>query len=368
MRSLFSKATSLRLSLSLNHFIAIFLLVVTSCGGGGGGDSEADPVGAFGVRREVIASNLSTVTGLAASPDGRIFISELAGTVRTWSSDAGISDPILTLAPSGGDGGEGILGIAADPEFPIKNFIYIYYSHPVFKDNQVLKYSFRNNSLEGGKLILRGIPIGGHNGGKLVFGRDRALYVTTGDSGDPARSQDLGSLAGKVLRLGSDGSALPDNPFGSSPVFAYGFRDIFGADLDPATGEIVITDNGPDCSDEINIVRGGGNYGWRPEQSCIDIDPQFIQPAARVATTVGITGAAFYQGAMFPELNGELLVGDFNTGSINRYRRSATNSSQFEFVGLLIGGTGEGVISVAVAPSGEIFIGTVTRLEHIVKG
>src|SRR5947207_4756321 len=101
-----------------------------------------------------------------------------------------------------------------------------------------------------------------HNGGALAFGSDGMLYVTVGESHEPTFAQDPSSIGGKVLRLMSDGSVPPDDPIAGNPLFTLGHRNSFGICVDPATGDLWETENGPTSDDEINLLRAGGNYGW----------------------------------------------------------------------------------------------------------
>jgi glucose/arabinose dehydrogenase len=136
-------------------------------------------------------------------------------------------------------------------------------------------------SVDGGRIstpvpVLTGIPKAStHNGGRLAFGPDGLLYVGTGDAADTRRSQDRGSLGGKVLRLRPDGSVPPDNPFGS-PVWSLGHRNVQGLGFDDA-GRLYATEFGQSTFDEVNLVRGGQNYGW-PVVEGRSSDSRYVNP------------------------------------------------------------------------------------------
>ena len=141
--------------------------------------------------------------------------------------------PILSLDVGWGEGG--LLGIAIDPNFSENHFIYLYFTHNDFLStkNKVVRYFESNLTLTENKVLIGNIPGGGvHDGGRIKFGPDGKLYITTGEAGNPNLSQDLNSLAGKILRINSDGSIPDDNPFPNSPVYSYGHRNPQGLDWD----------------------------------------------------------------------------------------------------------------------------------------
>ena len=126
----------------------------------------------------------------------------------------------------------------------------------------------RNNKIVDSKTVLDRIPASDlNNGGRLKFGPDGALYVSTGDSEIPELAQDAKSLAGKILRVNHDGTIPYDNPFPDSPVYSYGHRNIQGLAWHPLTEELFATEHGPSGNDEINIIEPGSNYGW-PLEVC----------------------------------------------------------------------------------------------------
>src|SRR5699024_10620118 len=107
---------------------------------------------------------------------------------------------------------------------------YLYAHLTTQADNRIVRYSMTGEpgtlELSAPDIIFVGIPAAGyHNGGRIAFGPDDMLYVTTGDALEPSRAQDLDSLAGKILRLTPDGDIPEDNPFEDSPVYSYGHRN-----------------------------------------------------------------------------------------------------------------------------------------------
>ena len=159
----------------------------------------------LGVKVETVAENLSIPWSIDFAYDGRIFFSERTGTLHVI--DKGVQKQILDLNVGGGEGG--MLGIALDPDFESNHYMYIYYTYnELFSTkNKLVRYVESNNSLTENKILLEDIPGASyHDGGRIKFGPDGKLYITTGDSGNPNLSQRLDSVAGKILRINSDGT------------------------------------------------------------------------------------------------------------------------------------------------------------------
>ncbi|MBD0292864.1 MAG: PQQ-dependent sugar dehydrogenase, partial [Jiangellaceae bacterium] len=141
----------------------------------------------------------------------------------------------------------------------------------------------------------------------LIFGPDGKLYIGTGDAGSPSRAQDRDSLGGKILRLEPDGSVPADNPFGDSPVFSYGHRNVQGLAFDD-DGNLWASEFGQNRWDELNLIRPGQNYGW-PEVEGIGDDDRFVNPVAQWSTDeASPSGIAFVRDTIFmAALRGERL-------------------------------------------------------------
>ncbi|MCS7184376.1 MAG: PQQ-dependent sugar dehydrogenase [bacterium] len=161
----------------------------------------------------------------------------------------------------------GLLGAEKHPEFEKNGYIYLYYTTRKANKliNRVERFILKNGTLKSEKVILDEIPAGYiHNGGRIKFGPDRLLYITTGDTGIKENSQDIKSLAGKILRIKDDGSIPLDNPFGNE-VYAYGIRNSQGIAWDDE-GMLWCIDHGRSGAktglDELNLVKKGANYGW----------------------------------------------------------------------------------------------------------
>ena len=152
-----------------------------------------------------------------------------------------------------------------------------------------------------------------HDGGRIAFGPDEKLYITTGDAVNPGWSQDLSSLAGKILRINSDGSIPDDNPFDSSAIFSYGHRNPQGIAWNDE-GMLVSSEHGPSGEmgyghDEINVIVKGKNYGW-PKVVGDSSDDSFVNPIIHSGEqTWAPSGMIFFDSDKISSLDGKFLVG-----------------------------------------------------------
>lgn len=222
---------------------------------------------------EVIAENLDAPwsivfvdqTPVISERDtGRIVELEENGTIRE----------LATVEQTTSPGEGGLLGLAVYDD-------QLYAHLTTQEDNRIVRYSINGEpgalELSDPDIIFVGVPAAGyHNGGRIAFGPDGMLYITTGDALEPSRAQDLDSLAGKILRITPDGDIPEDNPFKDSPVYSYGHRNPQGLawTLD---GTMYSSEFGEDTWDELNIIEPGGNYGW-PEVEGIGGDKNYIDP------------------------------------------------------------------------------------------
>ncbi len=226
-----------------------------------------------------LASGLATPWEIAPLPDGRILVTELPGRVRVIENGSLQPTPALNAAF------RKLLGLALDPNFSANGYVYLYigYGSGCSTDpattgckNRIDRYTLGGNSLGSPQTIFDNIPSdGNHDGGRIKFGPDGKLYVTTGDIHNPALPPDLNSLNGKILRLNADGSSPSDNPFFGQAgkrgeVYSYGHRHPQGIAWNGAN-ELYETEHGPSgeayaggqgSRDEINKIVPGGNYGW----------------------------------------------------------------------------------------------------------
>ena len=289
--------------------------------GGAGGTVAAEVVelpGGLGV--EPVVSGLEVPWDLAFTPDGRILITERTGRIRVVQDGALQEAPYATLDVFHRSEA-GLMGIALHPDFADNGYLYVCYTYREGRAtyNRIARLTDRGNRADDHHVVLDHIPGDTrHDGCRIRFGPDGYLYATTGDATEPALAQDLDSLAGKVLRLADDGSIPPDNPFPGSPVYTWGHRNPQGLDWHPVTGDLFITEHGPDRDDEVNILFPGQNYGW-PEVTGAPGDSRYVDSTLSLTPTVAIAGAAFVTGDSLPEAwRGNLVFAALKSSHLQR--------------------------------------------------
>jgi glucose/arabinose dehydrogenase len=229
-------------------------------------EMQAKPVGDFS---EVAAEGLDTPWGMVFLPDGGMLVTERPGRVRFIDKAGVLQNESVAVAGLGREFGEGgLMGIELHPEFEKNNFVYLYYSYAengIGTLNRVVRMRYVNGKLDEEKVMVDNIP-GAifHDGGRIKFGPDGYLYITTGDAQQPDLAQEINSLAGKVLRVTDEGGAVSDNPFGNL-VYSFGHRNSQGLAWNER-GELWSTEHGRSGAasglDEINLIEAGKNYGW----------------------------------------------------------------------------------------------------------
>ncbi|WP_273487816.1 PQQ-dependent sugar dehydrogenase [Roseateles chitosanitabidus] len=323
----------------------VVAVAATACGGGVSAEAEtALPTqpggGAAAPTMQTLNTGLDRPWGLAQLPDGQLLVTQKGGAVARLSAD-GKLQATLTGVPKVLDSGQGgLLGIAIDPDFTLAgaNWVYLSFSEPGSGTDagragtSVARGRLSGDALTDVQVIFRQSPkveSPGHYGSRLVFARDKTLYITTGERMKGAPAQDLQQTLGKVIRVNRDGGIPADNPKFSSPalpgIWSYGHRNIQGAALHPTTGELWITEHGPQGGDEVNIARAGQNYGWpvksygcpygSPVGEACRIGggthaPTYVEPLTTwTPLSIAPSGLTFYTGDMFPEWRGQLISG-----------------------------------------------------------
>jgi glucose/arabinose dehydrogenase len=269
-----------------------------------------------------------------------MLVTERPGRLRIVGADGAVGPALAGVPKVEAVNQGGLLDVAVDPGFPRNGLVYLSYTEP--RGEGVNATSVARGRLSGQGLldvqvIFRQQPAvaGGHHfGSRLVFARDGRLFVTLGDRGSQRdRAQTLDSHIGKVVRIEPDGSVPKDNPFlgkaGALPeIWSYGHRNIQGAALHPATGELWTNEHGPRGGDEINRTLAGRNYGWPlvthgTEYSGKSITdrtsaPGMESPAHHWTPSIAVSGLAFYDGQRFPGWRGNAFIGGLKSQQLVR--------------------------------------------------
>lgn len=267
----------------------------------------------LGVKVETVAENLTIPWSIDWTSDGMTLFTERNGNLRAIQNGQLLQEPLLSLGVGGVEGG--MLGVTVDPNYSDNHYIYVYYTYNEFlsTSNKLVRYQLENGVLNEDKVLIEGIPGGPfHDGGRIQFGPDGKLYITTGEAGNPDLSQDLNSLGGKILRINSDGTIPEDNPWENSPIYSIGHRNPQGLDWDDS-GNLVATEHGPSgwrgiAHDEINVILSGANYGW-PDVIGDETKEGLLNPILHTGDdTWAPSGAEFYYGDKIPQWYGKYFV------------------------------------------------------------
>ncbi len=363
------------------------LLLAIGCKGGADaaeapGATNAAPAG---VRFQVstVASGLAHPWGLAFLPDGQLLVTEREGRVRRVTSDGRVS-AALTGSPRtidvGGQGG--LLDVALDPDFAANRRVYFSFSErgegAERGRNGTSVWRARLNAdataLEEGQVIFRQRPkvdSSGHFGGRLVFDRHKALFLTLGDRQSRSEdAQDRDNHLGKVVRIDTEGRAPAGNPFlgqsGVAPeIWSLGHRNVQGAALHPGTGELWTHEHGPQGGDEVNLTRAGRNYGWPvitygcTYGLCQSIGEGQAKEGMEQPLTwwpkpsTAPSGMAFYTGERFPAWKGSLFVGALAGQVLWRLEVSGDKVLARE---ALLEGQGHRIRTVLQGPDGWLYL------------
>lgn len=332
-------------------------------------------------RAVTVATGLNVPVAFTFAADGRIiYVERSTGRVGILDPADGTDRTFFRVPDVTADGERGTLGVALPPGWPADPSVYVYATRDLggTLENQVLRIHAGGGTGPGFDVLLRS-PVAAatnHNGGRIAFGPDGKLYAVVGENADPAAAQSLpDDPRGKVLRLNPDGSVPADNPFGTA-VWSFGLRNSFGFTFDPATGALWETENGPECNDEINLIRRGGNYAWGPEESCGGSSPRDTNasgPEPRVlplwftVPTLALTGDAFCDACGIPGLDGRLLFGAANDGVI---RVATLNDARDAIVGVapLLTAPGRVVYSMETGPDGSVYFSDTEGIYRLAAG
>ena len=304
-----------------------------------------------GITLKRVAEGLKNPVHLTHAKDGtgRLFVVEQAGLIRVVKGGTLLKRPFLDIRDRVRSGGEkGLLSVAFHPHFRENGRLFVNYTssrgglHTVISEFHAGRGSdFANSGSE--RIILEvAQPFSNHNGGQIAFGPDRYLYIGMGDGGsgnDPhGHGQNLSTLLAAMLRIDvdrrEDGKeyAIPeDNPFkgrkGARPeIWAYGLRNPWRFSFDPVTGRLYAGDVGQDAREEIDVIEGGKNYGWRimegtlctPGIRGVCNKKGLTLPIIDYGRSEGISviGGVVYRGHDMPALCGAYLYGDWGSGKI----------------------------------------------------
>ncbi len=345
------------------------------------------------VRTVTVAEGLENPWSLAFLPNGDMLVTERPGRLRIVSGGR-LSEPVTGVPEVLAAGQGGLLDVALHPEFEQNQIVYLSYSKGTMESATT---ALSRGRLDGNALVdMQEIfeadawfPGGIQFGSRIVFDDDGYMFVSIGDrnvrprlgEGATHPAQDLSNHAGTILRLHDDGNVPPDNPFAGQPgakpeIWAYGIRSPQGLAFHPTTGELWMTEHGPQGGDELNLIVPGANYGWPVIGYGVMYGGERIhetrehegmeQPVYFFAPSPGLSGLAFYSGSAFPNWEGHAFLGGLAGQTLFRLGLDGTTVRQIQ---RLLTDEGQRVRDVRVGPDELIYValdgpnGRIVRLE-----
>ena len=324
---------------------------------------------------ETVVEGVNTPWGLDFLPDGRMLITEKAGTLRIADAKGTLAtEPVQNVPAVWAKGQGGLLDVAVHPAYAQNGWIYISYSDPGENDSAmtaVIRAKLEGNALVDIQQLFKA-PAASyraanvHFGSRFVFDGKGHVFFPIGDRGQMNDAQDLTRPNGKIHRINEDGSIPQDNPFVNQAdavksIWSYGHRNPQGLAQDSVTGALYDVEHGPRGGDELNLVEKGKNYGWPVITYGMNYDGSPMtdktaasgmeQPLTYWVPSIAVSSIAFYPGSKFPAWKGSLFLASLAAQELRRLEVNGNTVTQeilFKNVGRLR--------DLVVGPDGAIYI------------
>jgi len=321
------------------------------------------------------ADGLDSPWSMAFLPDGRALITEKPGQLR-WVSAEGklVNSPVAGMPKVFYGGQAGLFDVLPATDFAQSQQIFLSYACGTRSANHLCVSSAKltNDRLENVKEIFRSQMAksgSAHYGGRMAWLPDNTLIVTLGDGYSyREEAQNLSNHLGKIVRLNADGSVPKDNPFvgkqGAKPeIYSYGHRNVQGLAYDATNKRLIAHEHGPRGGDEVNVITPGTNYGWPKATYGIDYTGAQIspykeyegtqQPAIYWVPSIAPSGITVYNGDMFPQWKGNLLVGALKAQQVSRVVLKGNKATEEE---VLFKEVGARIRDIRTGPDGAIYL------------
>ena len=280
-------------------------------------------------------------------PDGRMLITEKAGTLYVVSADGQQRTRVDGIPTVSSEGQGGFMDVVLHPGFAQNRLVYFSYSEagPGGKGVVLARGAFADGEqpvLQKVETLFRASPYvdgDGHFSGRIAFSKDGYLFFTNGERQKFDPAQDPKATLGKVLRLKDDGTPAPDNPLAAKgfhpAIWSYGHRNLLGIAFD-ANGNLWEQEMGPKGGDEVNLILPGRNYGYPivsdgdhyDDKPIPDHDtrPEFEKPKVSWNPVISPGGLMVYSGKLWPQWKGDLFIGGLSSQSLIRVDVDGTNA------------------------------------------
>lgn len=292
----------------------------------------------------IIAEGLSSPWSVASLPDGRLAVTEKAGKLRIVTKEGVLSDAITGFPDVDNRGQGGLLDVVPAPDFNTSRMLYFTFAERKPEGSLTAvgkgKLSADESKIENFEVIFRAIPYfdnSMHFGSRIVFDNDGNIFVSTGERSDlktRPKAQLLDNGYGKVVHITSEGKPVEGNPFVNIPdalpeIYSYGHRNPQGLDIHPETGELWLSEMGPQGGDELNLIKSGENYGWATIGYGIEYNGDKVgggitqkdgmeQPVYYWDPVLSPSGMTFYSSDVMPEWKNNLFIGGLSSKHIAR--------------------------------------------------
>ncbi|MGB2227203.1 MAG: PQQ-dependent sugar dehydrogenase [Parvibaculales bacterium] len=291
--------------------------------------NQASAQGMAGYNLETVVDGLDSPWGLAILPDGDMLITELTGDLRHIRNGKLVAQAVAGVPQSLYGGQGGLMDIVIHPNYDENRYVYLSLSVGTDDANalRVIRGRFTGTALEDISTIFESAPSKNtlvHYGARMAFLPDNTLLINVGDGFDlREQAQNLSNHFGSLVRVTDDGKVPQDNPFigvaGAQPeIYSYGHRNQQSIAVERGSGKIYQTEHGPRGGDELNLIEAGKNYGWPVATFGIDYSGARISPYASYEGTkqplvdwtpsIGPSGMTIYDGAQFPDWQGDIFV------------------------------------------------------------
>ena len=338
----------------------------------------------------------SEPTSLDFLPDGRMIWTQKPGLLRILNGS--VSTPLDISGKVRASGEGGLLGVAVDPDFPSRPYLYFHYTSSITGKVHIARYTVTDPgatfTVDPASELLW-ISYGwdnatNHNGGTVRFDAQKRLIASFGEDADQCGAQDLYTLKGKLLRMRVDPGADPTNPSTLVPpdnpwfsrtnmtqrlTWVEGLRNPFRFDVDKVTGDVLIGDVGAGAWEEVDVARGGENMGWPQREgnhttanTCTKTpsNSTYTPPVYEVSHSAGwaaVIGMMVYRGKNYgvdssfpPSFDGSFFFSDYYAGVLRVLKK---NGAQWQLVPGIsatdFGSNYGGVADMRVGPDGAAY-------------
>lgn len=336
--------------------------------------------------RVTVLARMPWPFGLAFLPNGDLLIAQRTGEMKRMAKGSAEPVPVpggpqaLFQGANGPPILHGYMHIALHPRFASNGLLYLSYSKLPQGDVSLVSAVAQARYVDGRLTDMKDVWVSDSFNGPVAVAMtpDAKLFIAvSGLAGELA--QDPSQLAGKVLRLNEDGSVPKDNPFVGKPgyrpeIYTLGHRSASALAVHPVSGEVYLSEMGPNGGDEINHIKAGRNYGWPkvslgrtypgPWQTSGNVPDHssFEPPIIYWTPSISVAGLTFYTGDALPKWKGDLFAGGLRYGEIpgtGRLDRVLINMQMEELRReSLLGDLRQRIRDVKGGPDGLLYLAT----------